>query len=933
MAPLLLAVTWDQVTTQNEIWAMVLGAAVALTVDPERVLEDLPRITGGLTAMSISPHGGAALTRSINDYPFPIAATYVHKLGRPWAPEQAVQAQEAVLDMAAATVGYLAVVTACRYRKDVQVSGCADTAVEALLAGLREPGLADWAALLETVMKAPKPAGDPLRDDIIKFMESRREPGDAVFEAMGALRRWLGGSTQATPGLTNREFIDVLGGYCRATRARVAVGTRFGTQDDFQQRADVLRLAVDRLLLELAFLTSYPLVYVQEVRQAGRTWSHRVYDGMGRDLVVRSETLQSHKALDRFHVYLCRRDGSALQPTLDLDPLLVFQDCPTCSMPSMFFSSLGKTTRVEGVSLSCWHRAEWDDHQALANFLSLSEWQTNSLPAIFQPYRAALQEVMAENGKISPDQREKLSFLGKVLGVTREVAARLEEQVLSERQRKRDEAERAEQERRQAEEQERRQAEEARREAEAAARAAVLPATEPPLAPPEGKPKGCDLPARHLVQVWREGIAAPPTHLALTGVSSLAFVVDEAGTVCVRSRDGKVVYRDRVQGRACRMVPTADGVLVATWSGNVYAFGPDELKWHRALGSPVSVLLDRPVSKKLLAGTWNGRLVSLRSEDGTVEWTTLFEDGLSALAAGPDGSTTFVGSYGGHLARLGTDSAKQWVRDLRGGVLRLALADNAGDILVATRDGVLMQLQAETQTTVWEQFFEGGLIDVSFSGNGRRVALALRSGKVQSCVIDGGVDVRAQRDFEGLRSTFFSPLFSSGRFQFVLSQSQGLWLLDDHELAWTGEVEGPVSCAAISVDGRHVLVGGAADVQLYRLSAPALNVKLVPLAELRKGRFTRLRVTVDNTGERVARDIGVELTGPVEGRPFSLAQELRPGDRVVIENQSVQPKEDGALPLRVRIACIDDRRIPHLFESEQVLDTGAPSSVTQEGIS
>jgi hypothetical protein len=50
------------------------------------------------------------------------------------------------------------------------------------------------------------------------------------------------------------------------------------------------------MILDLLFLTSYPLVYVQEcVQGPDGIWSHQVFDAMGRDVVVRNEPLRSPK--------------------------------------------------------------------------------------------------------------------------------------------------------------------------------------------------------------------------------------------------------------------------------------------------------------------------------------------------------------------------------------------------------------------------------------------------------------------------------------------------------------------------------------------------------------------------------------------------------------------------------------------------------------
>jgi len=974
VAPLLLGVTWDQATAK-ELWSVVFGVASALTINPDHVLDILPRMLTGLTAMGVVPSGGAASAKSISvEYPFPIAATYIQKLGRPWGPEQSVQAHEAIRDMVEAAVAYLAVIATCRYRREIHSPGREDLAVESVLGNLCEPGLTDWVVLLFSSLKAHVLASDPLATRISKFLDTRHDSSDAVSVAAVNLKKWIDRNAPPPNSVANRDFIDLLSNYARVQEGWGGSGTRLTGHDECQNRVDILRPAVERMLLDLSFLTGYPLVYVQDVQHiSDRIWSHRIYDGMGRDLVVKNEQLQSHKPLERSHVYLCQRGEKSLQPLVDLEPLLVLQDCPTCGVPSMLLSAMRKIGRAEGVSLNCRHKTEWDDNRTheLATFLSLSDWCSSFLPTEHLPYKAAIEEVVFDNGQISTEERQKLEFLAKALRVPLEVTKRLEDQALADYHRQQTEykaavemviffdgqisaAEKQKLESlakrlrvppevaKRLEDQafadyQEKQAEIQQRDAEA--RGIEKPGAQssvqviPPGVdiPPKTTPHEAPTPpTKQFLPVWQEGLESKPTHVALFAAPPIALAVDEAGEVTVHGRDGKLVFRDRVHDRAFGVAAAGARVFVTTWSGDIYCFGPREVLWHRHVGSPVSAIHVATGSLGLLAGTWDGRVLSLRSEDGSQQWTTSFEDGISALAAATDGSACFVGSYAGHVARLGPNGQKEWVRDMRAGVMQVAMTDDEGDMVVATRHGVLTQLQAKTQATVLEHFFESALVDVGFSGNRRRVSVALQSGKVQVCDIDGAVHVRTQEKFENVSQTAFSPLSSSGRFPFVVSRSKGLAFFDDQASGWNIVVEPPVACASISTEGRAVLVARTDHIELLRLAAPALTTKIVPHDALRKGHFTRLNIKVDNQGERPARDIKVELSGPMEGRTFTVDQELRTGAGAVYDNQSVQPKEDGAVPLRVRLTCVDDRGIEHVFESEHVLDVGAASAVKQE---
>jgi len=922
VAPLLLRLTWSEMKERsNELWSIILGAATALTLDPNNVTDTLPRIIAGLTAMGVAPSGAGSVVKSIaSEYPLPIAATYVQKLGRPWGPEQAVQAYEALKDLLEAVIAYLAVLIVCRYRQVLGASASEDAALELALDNLREPGLADWAQLLFTALRAQVLAGDELVWHLSRFVNSRRDENDALSAAATRLREWIGDNVPGNQFLTNGDFMELLSTYAQVPQGGWKSGTRLSDRDECQRRINLLRPAVERMLLDLSFLTAYPLIYVQEGTQApDGTWSQQVCDATGRDVTVRKEPLKSPKPLERSHTYLCHYQGKVLQPWVDLDPLLVFQDCPTCGVPSILLASLGRSGRAEGVNPSCRHRTDWDEKrsQHLAAFLSLSEWRKGFMRADFLPYTAALEEVMSEACQISPEDRHKVAFLAKALRIPHEVAEQLEHQVIA--RRRQEIAEKAQQER--------------------AKRQDERKTAEDPLEPqPAGQsvPAGAEqvspaAPAKRLIQLWRENLGAYPTHVALFGTPPFAFVVDQAGTVSVFARDGKLAFRDRLQGRPFAAATGADRVFTSTWSGGLYCIGPRELLWHRHFESPVSALhVAHPLG--VVAGTWDGRVVLLREEDGAEIWSASLSDGISALTTAPDGSAFYVGSYAGHLIRLDAAGRKEWMRDGPAGIVQINVNSEA-EILAATRNGSLTCLDACTQETVWERFLEGPLAGISFSGNRRQVALALRSGKLQVCGIDGGLHLRAERKLEDLRNTIFSALSPGGRFLAVASQSDGLLLFDEQEAVWTAEAEPPVLCASFSADGRFVLAGSRSHVDALRLAAPALATRLVPLGEVRKGSFTRLRITIDNSGERPARDISVEFSGPIEGRPFSLAQDLRPGERVIQENHSVQPKEEGAVPVRVRLSCCDDQGVPYVFDAEHVLDVGRISTVKEDRLS
>jgi hypothetical protein len=267
--------------------------------------------------------------------------------------------------------------------------------------------------------------------------------------------------------------------------------------------------------------------------------------------------------------------------------------------------------------------------------------------------------------------------------------------------------------------------------------------------------------------------------------------------------------------------------------------------------------------------------------------------------------------------------AKQWVRELPAGVIQVKLVRSASSMIVATRDQLLRRVSVQTQEITSELSVGQPILGFALSGNERRLALATGAEQLLLYSMDNDLHLRNQLFLAGLAQVFFSPLSADGRFIVVRSHSQGLIELDNRTLAPTTDIPGALAAVALADDGRCVLVSASETVALYGLARPDLHASLVPLGDLRQGRFTRLRIVLTNTGQRTARRIRVELSGHLECPPASFAADLAPGMEIASENQSLHPTAEGMLPVQVKITFVDDLDIPHLCESVELITVAA----------
>lgn len=425
--------------------------------------------------------------------------------------------------------------------------------------------------------------------------------------------------------------------------------------------------------------------------------------------------------------------------------------------------------------------------------------------------------------------------------------------------------------------------------------------------------------SKKLVLCWAEPVSSPVLQVALFDSPLLALVADERGHVCVYSDDRRVIYRDRIEGRLLRVATLVDRVLIGTWEGSLYCFGNKELLWQMNIRSPISAIAVSQGAVEIVAGSWDGRILALGA-NGNRLWENKLDDGISSLAIAQAGDAIVAGSYAGHLAFFDSNGKKMWLRDRQAAVMRTVFTSHGRDIIVATQDRLLSQISVDNQEVLWEQSVALSPLDFGLSSNNRRLIVATKEGNVLLCSVNGGMSVQEQYEIPELAQVMISPLSRDGYLILCWSRFDGLLFWDTRKMIWTMETKGPVSCLAMSPDGRYILVGDTEKAALFRLVQPDLRAVLKPVHDLVEGRFSRLRITLENSGERPAREITMELDGPVNSTPVHLPEELGAGKTVSSEEQSIQPKADGTVPIQIRLKYVDELGILHEKEYLQMLD-------------
>lgn len=886
--PILVNISWTEFQKRQPTWAQAIGGIVGIGITEQGVAAILPRLAAGLKGLGVLPQTDEGSSPIASIYPFPVAAAYAQNMKRSEDPQQAFQAHANLGEMTDALIKTIAALVISFYRQGSLSAGKEDSEVEKELADLLHPQLETWLSLLHTTLSLYGDAPHPLLGKVHAFFYEKSHRKDAVSEAAASLATWLG-QPQRKPPISYQDLFELLVQYRSHPDGWASTGAAHPSQE-YQQRFDLLHQALEAALTALSFLAEYRLVSVLKTGSAPN--SYRILDGTGRDLTPASEDFISAKALELGHTYLCQKEGNDWQTFIDLYPLGLVQECKGCRQNSLFFLAQNRDQRLDFSSPTCRHRLEPGESALpgleadLKAYLALEDWRAHieSPPqGNTAPYLTALREVL-RNAEIDPQERGKLEFLAKMLRLSPETATRLEAQVVEELK--------------------------------------PAPVVEPilPVQPVIPIEPAQPVEEKRLVQVWQHRAGQPISHLAVFGSPPLILACDLSGCVQIFNEQQQLVYEDRVEGRPYQVLSLEDRALVSTWKGYLYCFGTQELLWQHGSNSPISALAVCAGDNAIAAGGWDGEVRTF-SRSGSVLWKAHLEDGISTLALSSEGDLLAIGTYGGQMCMLG-DGQKLWLQDARSAVVALTFSRHARHLIIARRDRILARMDAENQALLWDFTLEKAPLSLGLSTNDRRLVLTSGEGDLLNYTLDGAPNLRHQAHIPGLSQVALLPFSAEGNLLLALG-AEGVWLLDLRAKTQSLEINTPQQHIAISKEGDVIALAGAETLSLFRLGKPLLSAVLEPLSPLNKGRFTRLRITLRNSGERLARNIEFSLEGPVDCKPTGLPAELKPGETAISEKQSLQPLADGDLPVYVRIKYSDDFGIRHEHTDRLVLESAA----------
>jgi hypothetical protein len=678
------------------------------------------------------------------------------------------------------------------------------------------------------------------------------------------------------------------------------------TPAEYQERLDVLRPGLEAALADLGLLVDYPLVCVRSTEPAG-SGQLRLYRAMGRDMAVEVAAPLASRTWKAGHVYLCVEQAGRLEPYLDLHPLVACEDCPVCGGLALFFPAAG-VDGIEYESVSCGHKLAGREALVRGNefraFISAESGGTLL-------YMDAVREVLGSSA-MTEDARRNLDFLAKTLSIDPETALSVEAQVTNEfgpgstppvvdDVLTADLTTKVE-----------------------PGRADEVSDGPPPVddsSTPEPIP-GPSGPARPFVVKWKMATQAPVSAVAMFGTPALVLAIDEEGETAVYGGSGKLVYRSRVANRCRAIEVQADRVAVTTWDGQIYVFGPKELIWQADLGSPAIATDTGSSDRAILVGTWDGRVICFDG-NGSQIWATQFDDGISAMAAGPIGPGSAVGTLGGQLAIVSGKGERLWLRSMEGPLVRLAFGSKHRTVVAATRH-LLIQLEVDNQTKVWERAFEQRIDDFHLHGEPARLTVATAAG-LQLFAANGDLHNRGQHEVRGLKRLVPVPLPNGEQMLLGLSERAGFGFLDRGGEACLQE--GPAAtCAALSADGREVTLGNPEGIVSYRLARPDLKLKVAPVGELVQDRFSRIKIGLRNVGEVAAVDVGLTFEGPAECDTKDLAGEVAASGTANSEDQSIRFMAAGAVPVVAKLSYKDESGFSYEVQERHVWDVSPKGS-------
>lgn len=899
--PVMSGVSYGDVS-KEEFYSQALGTATAVQVPKEGVNAHLiRRLVGGLQVMGILPGEKAeeappeapreqvpsSLTadqaREIAARsPLPVAAAFARLASGPVEAEGAQAFRTALQHTARSGYWFLGVIAAAVYARESIFPGQEIAVIEEALPGLAQGSLEGAARLLAALPYPAKPE-QPVAELLDSFHQVKE--ADSPLAKACAILRGTSGKVEA------------------GELALLLAGIENTVDPGGLKPLDLLRLlrpAVESALLDWNFLCPYTL--------AASPDGLHLYAAEGRELFPAAEVEGAQSG----HVYWQDKNGS--EP-LDLSPLLVCRDCPACGRPALFgaFALPGGGFELRG--LGCEHTLALEPGdpwlQSLADFFDLErrrETAEINIPAAYLPYATALDEVITDDGQISPAEQQKLEFLARMLNVPPQLAAWMDRRAQKKRSARPQPSPEAE-------------AEPAPPKplVELVQLEQIEPQPEPEPeeeAPLEAAP--ADVHFYH--PLWQFG-QSPVYQAALLGWPLNAFLFEEDGQVTCLNEAQRVQYREHFDERFYRVAAEGEQVFAGSWEGKLYALGRRELLWQAELEGPVSSLVTGRGGAEVAAGAWSGEVVTYRRGDGCPIWRQRMEDGVSALAVSPAAGWTLAGSYSGQLMLVDAQGELRWTRSMYAGVAQIAFVAQGREAIIATRDHQLIRIRLESQETLWEYAVGKPLLNFSLALNERRLAAAARDGQVLLFQLNGGLTLRAEYNLAGLAQAQVLPVFADARL--VLAHAGGLSVFDTRAGGVSCEIDGQVDCLAVTPDGHALLAGGRQGAQLFRFTRPELKVGFAVQGKLQKNRFTRIELRLRNQGERPAHDVSVEIEGRVSSKPARFEGAVSPGKSLSSSQHSIQPLDEGALPLRLRLMYQDDLGIDYIQEEDLVVDVAA----------
>jgi hypothetical protein len=974
--PILISISWEEFRVSKPDWRSCLGASTAIRIKPEEVSDYLPRIIEGLKLLKIIPESRRTLEKVTNEYPFPISSAYSKKMCVKVELEQMAQFHYGLKSVVESIVKYISALAIAQYHHSFINDSIKNAEVEKSLKDLSQPILINWLAALNAILKNLPDPSSGIIHDIYRFYYKIKHEENAIIKACAGIESWLSLKDRIKQPITNHDIIQLFIQYCNSAEGWGSQGAMLPSMNDYQDRVNVLYPAIEILLSDLSFLTDYDLICLQShTQQMDGTWLNKYFEALGTNIKIKNETLKSDEEIIPDKLYYYNHTTDKNTGFIDLYPLLLCCECKGCGRLTVFFLNRKTDGRTEYISYNCGHRMDFGEESkvsiALTEFLySTSKIMKDALSdSAFLPYLCALEEILS-CGEISDDDRQKLDFLAKMLKMPKDQASECEIKI-----RQKIEKEKGlKQQFNQAEEltetdpsnallivqqieqkntnypgldklkqrindvnneMEKRQKLEAllkeiditieTNPLKAKSLIKQIRAVDPDYPGLKGfmermeSINASSLNKKNFIVCWHEKISGPVKNATMFGKSNLSLIIDENRNVYVYSLSRQLIYRDHIEGKAFRMNTMDDRVIIGSWDGFLYCFGPKELLWQMNLRSPISAIAHSDKEGIIMAGTWDGQILYLK-KDGEKLWSIRINDGVASLLILPGSNVAAIGDYSGHLSIIDPQGQKIWLRDLQSGIVNITGTNFSKDIFVMTRDRILKRINIENQETLMEYSLEQTPLECIISGNDRYLLMSFENGQIKIFNLNGEMNLHHDLIIPDVFKIQISPLFINGQYILAFSRSSGVSLIDNAKITRTDEIHEEINCAAISQNGFYILTGKKDCISLYRHTRPDIKVKINPVGELHQGRFSRFTLILENTGERRANEITLTIEGNADCRLTGVPDQIDEESQIIIDNQSMQPKTAGALPIQIKLHYLDDLGIEYFKEETLVFD-------------